>query len=340
MQSARKPGTSRLEARRRPGVPSGPVSRFRLSPSAYRRITLLALLALAFIIVTGATVRITGSGLGCPDWPNCKQNRLVAEWDRHQMVEFVNRVITGVVSAAVIVAVLGSLVRSPRRRDLTLLSWGLVVGVALQVGLGALAVIYKLKPQVVMAHFLLSSVLLANATVLHHRAGRPDGGGEEGAPDGRTCDRSVAILGRLVLAAAAATIFLGTIVTSTGPHGGDEHVERLGFTLPAVARVHGTSVAVFLILTLVTIRRLVRTGAPAGALRRAEILLGVSVAQAAVGYTQYFTGVPAVLVGVHVAGAVAVWVATLWFFLGLPGRATSPAGERQGPLPAELIARS
>ena len=312
------------------------MSRFRLSPAAYRRITLLALLALAFIVVTGATVRITGSGLGCPDWPTCDKDRLVAEWEYHAMVEFVNRAITGVVSIAVIVAVLGSLVRVPRRRDLTLLSWGLVAGVGAQVVLGGLAVRYELKPQIVMAHFLLSSVLLANATVLHHRAGRPD----ETVPPARAKDRAVVWLSRLVVASAAVTIFLGTIVTSTGPHGGDEDVERLGFALPDVARIHGISVIVFLLLTLVTIRRLLRTGAHPRSLRRAEILLGVSVAQAAVGYTQYFTGVPAALVGVHVAGAAAVWVATLWFVLGLGSGGTSVRSREPGPLAAELIGRS
>jgi len=313
------------------------MSRFHLSPTAYRKVTLFALVALAFIVVTGATVRITGSGLGCPDWPTCNEDRLVAQWEYHAMVEFVNRAITGLVSIAVIVAVLGSLVRRPRRRDLSLLSWGLVAGVAAQVVLGGLAVRYQLKPQLVMAHFLLSTVLLANATVLHHRSGRLDEA--QGAPV-VSADRSTILLGRLLVAVAAVVIFFGTIVTSTGPHGGDEHVERLGFTLPGVARVHGVSVAVFLVLTLVVIQRLIRAGAPAGSRRRAEILLGVSVAQAAVGYTQYFTGVPAVLVGVHVAGAVAVWVATLWFFLGLSTPARSGRAEEPASVPAELITRS
>src|SRR5919202_2069669 len=156
----------------------------RVSPAAYRRLTAVVTVAVAFIIVTGGAVRITGSGLGCPDWPTCAQDRLVAPWEYHAMVEFVNRTVTGLVSVAVIVAVLASLLRRPRRRDLTWLSLGLVGGVVAQIVLGGLTVLFELKPGFVMAHFLLSLVLLADAVVLHHRARLPDGraGGPGGPP--------------------------------------------------------------------------------------------------------------------------------------------------------------
>ncbi|HEX2119672.1 MAG TPA: COX15/CtaA family protein [Acidimicrobiales bacterium] len=276
-----------------------------LTPPAYRRITLFALLALTFIIVTGAAVRLTGSGLGCPDWPTCAENRLVAPWEYHAMVEFVNRTITGLVSVAVMLAVLGSLVRVPRRRDLLWLSLGLVAGVIGQIILGGLTVLFELKPGFVMAHFLLSMVLLANAVVLHHRAGRP------GGPTRLAVGSDVRALGRLEVATAALAIFLGTIVTSSGPHGGDEHAERLPFLLPDVTRLHGIAVALFLAVTLVTLWRLHQAGVDRTILRRSEILLAVLVAQAALGYVQYFTGVPALLVAFHVAGAAGVWVAVL-----------------------------
>src|ERR671917_1086323 len=175
----------------------------RLSPPAYRRITLLATLALAFIIVTGGAVRLTGSGLGCPDWPTCARDRVVAPWEYHAMVEFVNRTITGLVSVAVMLAVLGSLVRRPRRRDLLWLSVGLVGGVIGQIVLGGLTVLFELKPVFGMAHFLLSMVLLANAVVLHHRAGRPAG------PTRPAVGGDLLALGRLEVATAALTIFLG-----------------------------------------------------------------------------------------------------------------------------------
>ncbi|MEA2826947.1 MAG: heme a synthase [Actinomycetota bacterium] len=292
-----------------------------LTPASYRRVTLVALVALTFIIVSGAAVRLTGSGLGCPDWPTCARNRVVAPLEYHAMVEFVNRTVTGLVSVAVILAVLGSLRRTPRRRDLTWLSVGLVAGVVGQIVLGGLTVLFELRPGFVMAHFLLSMAILADAVVLHDRAGRPDDHDEPAAgPDpapGWVADRDLRRLGGLVVVAAGLVLFLGTVVTSSGPHGGDENAERLQFALPEVARFHGASVFLFLGLTLVTLWRLRAAPAPAAVLRRGEAVLAVSVAQAAIGYIQYFNGVPALLVGFHVAGATAVWVAALRFRLAL-----------------------
>ena len=300
-----------------------------LSPPAYRRVTLFALLALTFIVVTGAAVRLTGSGLGCPDWPTCAENRIVAPWEYHAMVEFVNRTITGLVSVAVMLAVLGSLVRVPRRKDLLWLSLGLVAGVIGQIVLGGLTVLFELKPGFVMAHFLLSMVLIANAVVLHHRAGRPEG------PTRPAVGPDLLALGRLEVAAAALAIFVGTLVTSSGPHGGDEHAERLPFLLPDVARLHGISVMLFLAVTLVTLVKLRRAGVDASLLRRSEVLLAVLVAQGVLGYVQYFTGVPAVLVGFHVAGATAVWVAVLRLALAfrvpVATAGAEPDGDSVGP---------
>ncbi|HVF15087.1 MAG TPA: COX15/CtaA family protein [Acidimicrobiales bacterium] len=168
----------------------------RLSPAAYQRVTLVALVALAFIVVSGAAVRLTGSGLGCPDWPTCADGRVVAPLEFHPMVEFVNRAVTGLVSLGVILAVLGSLRRQPRRRDLTRLSLGLVAGVIGQIILGRFTVTFELRPGFVMAHFLLSMVLLANAVVLHHHAGRPPG------PTRPAVGSDLLALGRLEVAAA------------------------------------------------------------------------------------------------------------------------------------------
>ncbi|HET9444477.1 MAG TPA: COX15/CtaA family protein [Acidimicrobiales bacterium] len=298
------------------------MKRLTLSPGAYHRITLGALLALAFIVVTGAAVRLTGSGLGCPDWPTCDAGRIVAPWEYRPMVEFVNRTITGLVSLLVMLAVLGSLVRRPRRADLVWLSLGLVGGVIAQILLGALVVKFHLAPPLVMGHMLVSMVLLLDAAVLHHRAGLPDG-------DWRpTVGADHVLLGRVVAVAAAVAISLGTVVTGSGPHAGSHDgqlVERLPFEVGDVARLHGIAVVLFGALTLVLLRSLRRAGAAADVQRRARELLVVLVAQAAVGYTQYFTGVPAVLVGVHVAGAVAVWVATVRLVVAMRTRAEMAA---------------
>lgn len=264
----------------------------RISPATYRRLTLFAVLSLALIVVTGATVRLTGSGLGCSDWPNCEQGQLTAQLDdAPAMVEFVNRAFTGVVSIAVAVAVLGALRRVPYRRDLTWLAWGLVVGVIVQIVIGKLVVEEALSPKFVMAHFLVSMVLLWNALVLHHRAGT---------------DRPSTAPPRLAwvtLLAASVVVFTGTVVTASGPHAGDVSAERLGFHIEDVARVHGASVVAFSALALTLWWR---TGA-----RAVTVLVVAVAAQAAVGYTQYFTGVPALLVGVHIVGAIVVWSAAV-----------------------------
>jgi cytochrome c oxidase assembly protein subunit 15 len=308
---------------------------FRLSPWAYRRITLVALLALAFIIVTGGAVRLTGSGLGCPDWPTCAGGRIVAERSFHPMVEFVNRVITGVVSFAVILAVLGSVIRRPRRRDLIVLSTGLVLGIVAQIVLGGETVKHDLAPPYVMGHFLLSLLIVWDATVLHHRAGE-----EPGPEQGRgqlVVPPDLLAMARLIVVSAALAIFIGTIVTGAGPHAGDPTARRLDLDVADVARFHGISVMLLLAITVVTLWRLRRVGAPRDAVRRGDILLAALVAQAVVGYTQYFTGVPVLLVGVHIAGATAVWIAALRFNLGLVRRAPSgpprpaPAGDAGAP---------
>jgi cytochrome c oxidase assembly protein subunit 15 len=292
------------------------VRKASLSVQDYRRVTAVALALLVLIVVTGAAVRLTGSGLGCTDWPNCEKGRLVAPLELHPMVEFVNRMLTGLVSLAVIIAVLGSLVREPRRRDLTWLSLGLVAGVIGQIVLGGVVVLLDLNPVAVQGHFVVSMLLIADAVVLHHRAGLPD---EPRRPV------VTPVLQRLVaglVVLAAIVILTGTAVTGSGPHAGDEEAKRLPFSVHDSARVHGVAVVLFLALTLLILWRVRAERAPAPVTRAAEALLFVLVLQAAVGYTQYFTETPALLVGLHVLGATLVWVAVLHLALGL----SAPAG--------------
>lgn len=308
--------------------------RFSLRPEAYRTITLIAAVMLAIIIVTGAAVRLTDSGLGCPSWPNCEEGRLTphSASDYNAMVEFVNRVFTGLVSISVVVAVLGSLVRTPRRRDLVWLSWGLVGGVFAQAVLGGLTVLFELKPGFVMAHFLVSIVLLTNAIVLYRRAGVPDELMAE--PNTRLVTDRVVALGRALLVLAFLVLVTGTVVTGAGPHSGggkDDEITRLDIPIPDVARVHGTTVMVFLGVVLVTVFIASRDRAPRAVMRRLTVLLVVLVAQAGVGYAQYLSDIPPLLVGIHVAGATAVWTATVWFHLGLFERRSVSADVRPPP---------
>ncbi len=314
--------------------------RLRLSPLTFRRITLFAAWALGFIIVTGGAVRVTGSGLGCPDWPTCTAHSVVAPWQYHKMVEFGNRVVTGAVSLAVIAAVLGSHYRTPRRRDLVWLSWGLVAGLIGQIVLGGEAVKHELAPPFVMGHFLLSIVLLWDAVVLHHRAGLADGPSssrgwaEVRRPAVALVSREQVIMTRLLVVAAGIVVVLGTVVTSSGPHGGDPKAPRLQFSLHDVARLHSSAVWLFLALTAVTLWTLQRDRSPASVMRRGELLLVVIVAQGTVGYVQYFTGVPAGLVVLHIALATLLWAVTVRFALAT-FRWPAPAGA-----PVEVAAES
>ncbi len=311
------------------------LEKFHLTPAKYQRITYIAVLLLSIIIITGAAVRLTGSGLGCSDWPTCENDQLVAEVDDvHAMVEFVNRVITGIVSLAVIFAVLGSLVRSPRRRDLTWWSLGLVGGVVLQILVGALVVREHLPPSLVIAHFLISMVLVWNAVELNHRAKFLSS--NHLTPQRSSLRSSCSTLVLL----ASVVLVSGTLVTGAGPHSGAEttqtkeafdnlqgntiqfeqgnfEVKRLPFDVPDVARIHAIAMIVFLITALYVLFRIQRFAKNTPLFSQAQNLLTVIVLQGALGYTQYFTDVPALLVGFHIAGAVAVWIMTLRLYLAV-----------------------
>lgn len=304
--------------------------RLRLRPPVFRRLTLLALIALSLIVVTGGAVRLSGSGLGCPDWPTCAQNSYVAAFSLHPMIEFVNRVITIAVSVAVVVVALGSLARAPRRRDLTWLAGGLIAGVMTQIVLGGLTVLAKLAPPLVMAHFLVSMAIVWDAVVLYHRAGQP-----ETAPRPMVGPQVVR-LARLIAATLAVVIVVGTAVTGSGPHSGNTGAKRLPFRFSSVAELHATLVLFLIGMTLATLLVLHQAGVPAAVQRRGRTLFEIMVAQGALGYIQYFTRVPALLVGLHLAGATAVWIAAVWFNLGLWARPAPAPGGMEGAEALEL----
>ena len=320
--------------------------RLTISPAGYRRVTFLALVALGFIVVTGGAVRVTGSGLGCPDWPTCAEGRIVAPLEYHALIEFVNRMVTGTVSIMVIVAVLAALRRRPYRRDLVWLAGGLVLGVIGQIVLGGLVVLFHLYPPLVMGHFVLSMVLVANAVVLHHRAGQADG--PEAAPGGGggpvvDGDAGLRSLSSWLVAWAALVLFLGTIVTGSGPHAGSnegEFVERLPFVVRDVARLHGAAVWILLALALYCVWRARQVSAPADVQSRGTVLLAVLCAQGAIGYIQYFNDVPAPLVAVHIAGATALWVSVLRFRLALVSPTEMTAAQSARPAGAPVPHRA
>lgn len=276
-----------------------------ISPRTYRRLTIGALFTLTTIIVTGAAVRLTGSGLGCPDWPTCANDRVVAPLEFHPMVEFVNRVFTGVCSVAVAIAVLGSIARRPFRKDLLYLSLSLVLGVAAQAVLGGITVLVHLSPPFVMAHFLLSLIIVWAAQVLYHRAGQPDS-----AP-ALIVERGTMISFRVLGLLAFVAIFIGTMVTGSGPHGGDENVERLAFSPHDITKVHGIAVWILLVAVGLVLWRLQAQKVSREIVKRGEWLLIALFVQGGLGYLQYSLGVPAFLVLLHVFGSVVVWMCVI-----------------------------
>ncbi|MFF0247493.1 COX15/CtaA family protein [Streptosporangium sandarakinum] len=302
-----------------------------------RRWALAAVVANAGITVTGAAVRVTKSGLGCPTWPRCTPESLLPTAHSgisaaNMAVEFGNRLLAFLVLAAGLGCLIAAARLAPRRRVLIGLALVQPAGVVAQSVWGGLVVRSALNPVTVSVHFLLSIALLAACVALYVRAGEGDG-----APESLV-HRDIRILGYALVAAVAVLLVVGVVVTGTGPHSGDEIATRFPFDIQAVVRLHADVVYVVLGLTLALLLTLRVSGAPAHARRAALVLLGVELAQGVVGYVQYFLAVPAVLVGVHVFGATLVWIFTLRAVYALrarPALAVPSAGrERLDPVPA------
>jgi heme a synthase len=298
----------------------------RMAPRIFRRIALVSALLLGFIIFTGAAVRLTGSGLGCPTWPNCQNGELVARFGEssiHDDIEFGNRVVTGLCILAAGMGVLGAVARKPYRRDLTQLGWAVVALIMGNAVLGGFVVLYELKPQVVMSHFLLSIASVAVGIVIFHRTGEAAPSsmfGRERQPVGEAL---TVWIGRALMISTLIVMFLGTVVTGSGPHGGDPEVERFALSMREVSRLHSGAawVTVALSVALAVLVSRWRVAARAEVLKRCAVLLSAVMLQGAIGYFQYFNQVPAGLVFVHVVGAVALWAAVLWVRASL----TAPA---------------
>lgn len=284
----------------------------------YRRVAVVALVLLCAIVVTGASVRLTGSGLGCSDWPNCESGEFIQIGDANQAIEQLNRLFTGFVSIGVAAAVLGALRLRERRRDLIWLSLGLVAGVIGQIVLGGITVLLDLHPAAVAGHFLLSMVLVVDATLLVWRAGQPAGRVY------RAVRRSEVRTNWVAMAAGAIVLSVtGPLITGSGPHAGDGSARRFAVAIPDAARIHSLSAWLFCALVVVVVVMLHRRGAPSDIARRGHVLLAVIVAQGAVGYLQYDLGIPAGLVLLHIVGATSIAIASTWFTAGLFAPAAS-----------------
>jgi len=306
-------------------------SRWELGPRALRWSTTAALVVSVLIVLGGGVVRVTGSGLGCPTWPTCDAGSLtpIPALGYHAIIEFTNRTITGLLIVAVGWAIVAARLQRPRDRALTRLAWSMFWLVVVNAVAGGITVLVQLNPWVVAFHFVLAMALLATATLTWHRARRP------GERDTVVAPRTRALAWTLVVATAALVV-VGTIVSGAGPHSGDSSdVPRIGGSDTAVwttvVWVHAAIATLVIALTVAAIVLL--RGA---ARRRAITLLVVLLLQWAVGGVQALTGLPSVLVAIHLVGAALVWVGAIRVLLdadprlfALRGPATRPAATTQ-----------
>ncbi|MEV8248345.1 COX15/CtaA family protein [Streptomyces rochei] len=298
-------------------------ARWTPDPRTVRRAALVALVMSVVIVVTGGAVRLTGSGLGCPTWPKCTEDSLTntSEMGVHGVIEFGNRLLTYVLCAAVGWAIIAARSQKPFRRGLTRLGWAqfwIVMGNAI---LGGIVVLVGLNPYTVAAHFLLSTALIAVATVMWQRTREGD------AAPRPLVGKAIQQLVWVLVVVSVLLIAVGTVVTGAGPHAGDSsEVERMPIDWETVSKVHAVLAWVVVTLTFALWFVLKAVDAPKGPLDRTRDLFLVLLAQGVIGYVQYFTDLPEVLVGLHMFGSCLVWIATLRVLLALRERPEETAG--------------
>ena len=281
------------------------------------------------IILTGAAVRLTGSGLGCPDWPTCFKHAYSTNWTIHSKIEFANRLVT--VSLVVLTAVvfLASFLRRPRRCDLSFLSGLLILGVFLDAVLGAYVVYSKLNPWLVSLHLLLSLAMVAVAAILYHRSKYVYGPGARA--DVR--DPHFRAVARFLWLPFVILLITGTMTTGSGPHAGGSQgqleARRLPFAFSSAAWVHSVAATLFVGLVLGLLISIWRTAAPAPLQMGVRRLVIIAVIQGAIGVTQYLTHVPALLVELHIVGATSLSIGVTQFHLRQTAHEREPSIPRK-----------
>jgi heme a synthase len=295
------------------------------TPVALRRWALGGVITSALIILTGAAVRLSQSGLGCPDWPKCTATSLAANGTTgdpliHRWVEFGNRLVT----VAIFVVAIGVFVTAwrfrdaggRRRRDLVWLAAAQPGAIVAQAVLGGVVVITKLNPALVSLHFLASVALVAAAVALYVRCQEGTGPARQFAPG----PVRLAALG--IVATVALMMTAGTVVTGTGPLAGASDVARYHLPLEGVTQLHADIGWLLAGLMVALLLGLHISGAPTRAIRLGWLLLALIGLQGVIGYAQYFSGLPAGLVWVHVAGSTAIWITALLLPYSLRDRGT------------------
>ena len=279
-----------------------------------RPAAIASLVANLLIVVTGGVVRLTGSGLGCPTWPRCTDESFVPHraLGVHSAIEFGNRMLTFVV-AAVAIATFVLALRYGRPAVLRL-AFLLALGVPAQAVIGGFTVLTDLNPWVVSFHLLVSLAMVGLAVVLIRRLDEGDG------PPGLLVPPGVAWTVRALFVVGWAVLYVGTVVTGSGPHAGDADAPRNGLDPRALTQLHTDLVFLLLGLTLAVVLVVGRSSAPALVRRAALTLLVVELAQGLVGFVQYFTDLPVVLVAIHLLGAGLVSAAMTWLLVSVRER--------------------
>lgn len=302
------------------------------APLWLRRIFWANLIAQVGIVITGGIVRVTGSGLGCPTWPECVEGSITPTSDQtegiHKLVEFGNRTLTGVLLILALAAIVGVFVwrrSGVRRRWVFALAAVPLVGTLAQAVLGGITVLVDLHPMAVASHLLLSMVVIAACVALVQFAGDPLD------PPGRAATRpATRYLGNALIVVTSVVIVMGTVVTGSGPHAGDSRTVRLDIDPRLVSWLHADVVLLFIGLLVGMLALLYVDDSPATAKRRAWWVVAFSLMQASVGYVQYFTGLPWVLVTLHLLGACLVWVGVWRLRFSLTSRESVDAVTQPG----------
>ncbi|WUQ51202.1 COX15/CtaA family protein [Streptomyces virginiae] len=297
-------------------------SRWTPSPRTVQRAALAALVMSVVIVVTGGAVRLTGSGLGCDTWPKCTDDSLIVTQEQgfHGAIEFGNRMLTYVLSAAVGWAIIAARSAKPWRHSLTRLGWVQFAIVMANAVLGGITVLTGLNPYSVAGHFLLATALITVTTVTWQRTREGDGVPRPRVPG------PVRKLSWALLATTLVLIAAGTVVTGSGPHAGDSsEIKRMPFDWDTTAHVHAVAAWVVCALGIAMWLVLRVVDAPADTRARARDLLIVLLAQGAIGYVQYATQVPEALVAAHMLGSCLVWIAVVRIALSLRERPSEQA---------------
>lgn len=301
----------------------------RITGPVFRWFAFASFLSMIVIVLSGAAVRLTGSGLGCPDWPTCFQHRIAGSWSIHPLIEYANRMVTGslvVVTAATFIA---AILRDERRRDLIWLSGLLILGVFADAILGAFVVYSKLNPWLVSLHMILSLAMVVAGAVLYHRSKYVYGPGARS--DVR--DPYFRLLARLLWIPFFLVILSGTFTTGAGPHAGGFQgqliARRLPFAFSSGAWVHSVAATLFVALVAGLVLAIWKSPVPTPLKLGVRRLVIISLVQAGIGVVQYMTHVPALLVELHVAGATSLAIGVTQFHLRQSAHDRVPGTEKR-----------